>query len=95
MAHRDGGRYATYRLLRDQGFCCACSFAQVIGVDQSSTRAGLNCAVISGQSSAHCLRRSDLWYSVFGIGPVETSFDIVVTLYQQTATGLACLPPLS
>nr|AKS04555.1 HAP2-like protein [Malawimonas californiana] len=78
-----------------QGYCCDCSLAQLVGADQSSTRAGLNCNFFTGESSGHCMRLDPLWYSVFGIGPVETSFEVRVTITQQGPDGTPIVQTLT
>ena len=63
-----------------QGFCCACSFDQTLGLSDQSTRASsLACDLFGNMMSAHCLRMDPLWYSAFEIGAPELHFTITVT----------------
>ncbi len=51
------------RIPDSQGFCCTCSTGQILGLNPSQSRANLNCGSLGGssQSSASCLRFSDIW----------------------------------
>mgnify|MGYP006133543501 CR=1 FL=1 len=69
------------RVANSQGFCCACSFDQTLGISDESTRAGsLACDLFGNMESSHCLRMDPLWYSAFEIGPAELHFTIDVTI---------------
>ena len=68
------------RVPHSQGFCCACSFDQTLGLSDQATRASsLACDLFGNMQSAHCLRMDPLWYSAFEIGAPELHFTITVT----------------
>lgn len=64
-----------------QGYCCSCSLMQLLGISDSSSRAGLSCSLFGpDSSSAHCLRFSELWYDAFEIGTAYVSYTITVAM---------------
>jgi hypothetical protein len=52
-----------------QGFCCECSFSDIIGVGNSLSRAKV-CGAFNfgaGSATASCIHYDDLWYSGYSI----------------------------
>ncbi|MCQ2815805.1 MAG: hypothetical protein MJ252_00920 [archaeon] len=74
------------RIIPDsQGFCCECSFSQLIGLDKSTKR-GDECELtsfFSGASTAHCLVYGKLWCSVYEIHQYRYDYTIKITIQNE------------
>ena len=64
-----------------QGFCCECSTLESFS-SYTMTRSGETCVFTQAHDSAHCLRMSSLWHSLYSIGSPILSFRLVVSIYQ-------------
>lgn len=70
------------RILESQGFCCECSLAQQVGLDDDKSRGKQSCSLFGGGSStAHCLRFDPLWYFAYEIDAPVASYGVVATVY--------------
>ena len=70
------------RVASSQGFCCACSASDYLGMTTGGARDGLSCNIFasSGVQAANCLRMAPLWHAAFALGPPRTDYSIVVAL---------------
>lgn len=77
------------KIYDSQGFCCACSLGDDLGVDSPTLRGAMQCDLFgNAEESAHCLRFDSLWYSAFTIGPPQLVFDLYVSVnWVDGATG--------
>ncbi|GIQ82473.1 hypothetical protein KIPB_003620 [Kipferlia bialata] len=70
-------------ILYSQGFCCSCP----VGGGVETTREEVGCTEPGrGESSAHCLTYTDLWYGAFDIGQAQLTYEVecTVTVGDQT-----------
>ena len=72
-----------------QGFCCDCSFSDIIGASSNSDYRGAeSCDILSTSlSSAHCLRLDDLWYDAYEIKPSTLESSVTAVVFQQNSDG--------
>lgn len=68
-----GWRYDSsgQRIWDSQGYCCACSFEEIIGFNSDELNRGNDCEAFNlgqGASTAHCIDWDKLWYSCYQIG---------------------------
>jgi hypothetical protein len=83
-----------------QGFCCECSTENAF-TSYMIPRSGQTCVFTQAHDSAHCLRMSSLWHSLYSIGSPMLSFRLVVFIYQCKPihatfnASLACHKPSS
>lgn len=69
------------RVPYSQGFCCECT-TQDAFTSYTMTRSGETCVFTQAHDSAHCLRMSSLWHSLYSIGSPILTFRLVVSIYQ-------------
>ena len=64
-----------------QGYCCACSVLQTLGLDPDEHVRGNQCQAFNlgeGYATAHCLVLDELWYSAFEIGTEAIGYEVKV-----------------
>jgi len=82
----EGGQRIPY----SQGFCCKCNG---IFSDSETSRSGSSCGLFDFSSSAHCLRRSPIWFSVSTILPPRLNMEIEInTEYDGNKAGVTLSP---
>jgi len=80
------------RIPNSQGFCCTCSLADKLDYTLSEARqrqrGGVACQFLTNnpQSSAHCMRHDDLWYSIHYFRPSYKDFTIHIRAKDQETT---------
>ena len=74
-------------ILDSQGFCCSCSFDQLLGTSSNSLRSSqLQCDLFGNAQSAHCLRMGELWYAIYELSAPQLDFEIIVTATQANGS---------
>jgi len=87
-----GIAYANGVPIRDsQGFCCSCTFNNLIGKDNSkySSRTGIDCSIakLSTETSASCLRWGKRWYQGYYISPARLSYNAAIRILRPDLAG--------
>ncbi|KRX06003.1 hypothetical protein PPERSA_01081 [Pseudocohnilembus persalinus] len=70
------------KITDSQGYCCSCSFSDIIGVGDDVTRANI-CSFLnigSGSAMAYCLNYDELWYSAYTIGSYYYYYEIDIDI---------------
>jgi hypothetical protein len=78
-----GWRYDSsgQRIWDSQGYCCRCSFEEIIGINDDQLNRGNDCKKFNlgeGASTAHCIEWDKLWYSAYQIGTHVSYYNLDV-----------------
>ncbi|CUI15294.1 membrane-associated protein, putative [Bodo saltans] len=77
-----------------EGYCCSCSFCDLISLCDSDSRANTDCSLFGDAQSASCLRFDDQWYGGYTIGPGQRDYIITVNVSSSSqGTVLLTLGP--
>ena len=81
--------YRASRIRYSEGFCCKCSFDQLLGLG-SHHRGGVQCnlltSLFTNGASVHCLRWGPIWYSLFRIMTPAIESSVWVTFGDEDSS---------